>query len=85
MKRFRGMKKYTQEQTARLLDITLNHYQKIESGSTIPNVILGLKIARILDVDPFELFDVGEIVIDIEPPKAKKYKKPTKNRKSRNL
>lgn len=56
IKEIRRKKGYSQEFIARKLNISLRHYQKIENGDTIPNVITGLKLALILGVDPLTLF-----------------------------
>lgn len=60
IKDYRLRNNLTQEEVARALNIVLNHYQKIEYGKTIPNVKIGLKLARILEVDPYELFPVDD-------------------------
>ena len=49
-------KKITQEEIARLLDITLRAYQNIEKGKCTTNIRTGLHLAKILDIDPYELF-----------------------------
>ena len=54
----RMQKEYSQEQMSRLLDISLRHYQKIENSEVAPNVYLGLKLAKILEIDPYYLFDI---------------------------
>jgi transcriptional regulator with XRE-family HTH domain len=51
-------KKLSQEKTARLLDISLRHYQKIEYGEVLPNIRTGLRLALILEVNPYELFNI---------------------------
>lgn len=58
IKELRQKKGYTQEQLARLLDVTLKHYQKIEYNKTIPNVKTGLKLAILLDSNPYKLWNV---------------------------
>jgi len=60
LKEFRIKKGYTQEQLARHLNITLRHYQYIEHEKVLPNVIIGLKLAQILGVDPFVLFNIDK-------------------------
>lgn len=58
IKDYRIQNNYTQESLARALDITLNHYQKIEYGKSIPNVLIGLNMAKLLKVDPYTLFNI---------------------------
>ena len=58
LKEIRTKKDFTQEQLARQLNITLRHYQYIEHRKVIPNVIIGLKLARILGVNPYVLFNI---------------------------
>lgn len=58
IKEYRIKNNLTQEAVARALDITLNHYQKIEKGTSIPNVHLGLNMSILLNVDPFTLFEI---------------------------
>ncbi len=52
----RNEKGLTQEKLAHLCDCTKNHIQNIEHKTTIPNVILGLQISKILDFNPFEMW-----------------------------
>ncbi|MBO8161991.1 MAG: helix-turn-helix transcriptional regulator [Thermosipho sp. (in: Bacteria)] len=49
---------YTQEQMARLLNVTLRHYINIEKRKVLPNIVTGLKLAKILKVNPFELWNI---------------------------
>lgn len=49
-------KKFSQEQTARLLEVSLRHYQKIEYSEVLPNIYTGLKLALLLETNPYELF-----------------------------
>lgn len=60
IKEYRNRSNLTQEDVARALDVTLSHYQKIEKGKSIPNVKTGLKMARLYNVDPYELFEVDK-------------------------
>ncbi len=55
----RESKKYSQEEVARMLDISLRHYQKIEYRISKPNVYLGLKLCKILDTNPYDVFPVN--------------------------
>lgn len=45
----------SQDKTARLSDIGLRHYVKIEKGETMPGVDVALRICRVLSVDPFDI------------------------------
>jgi transcriptional regulator with XRE-family HTH domain len=54
----RKLKKLTQEDVARALDITLRQYINIEKGVSEPKIKKGLLLAAILDVDPYKLFNV---------------------------
>jgi len=58
IKNTRILRGLTQEEVARKLYISLYYYQKIEKGKSIPNVVLGLQLALLLNANPFELFDV---------------------------
>lgn len=46
----------TQEEIASQLGITLRYYQMIEKRKSIPNVKTGLRLAKILHIDPYILF-----------------------------
>lgn len=63
LREIRKEKGKTQEQIARLLGISLRYYQDIETGRSVPNINIGLKLAKILQVDPFLLwlYDYKEI------------------------
>lgn len=58
IKEYRIKNNLTQEAAARALDITLNHYQKIEKGTSTPNVLIGLKMSILFNADPFTLFGI---------------------------
>lgn len=60
-------RKLSQEQIARLLDVSLRHYQKIEYGEVLPNICTGLRLALLLETSPYELFDT-----EIRPEEYKK-------------
>lgn len=51
IKENRLKKGYTQESIARELNISLRHYQKIEKYESFPNVIIGIKLAKLLGVN----------------------------------
>lgn len=46
----------TQEQISRILDISLRYYQLIEKGKSTPNVILALKLCKILNINPYSIW-----------------------------
>ncbi len=48
----RKRKQYSQEKVARLINVSLKHYQNIEHGITNPSVTIALHIAEVLDIDP---------------------------------
>ena len=48
IKATRMEKGYTQEEVARKLDISLRHYQKIESYESFPSVIIAIHLSNIL-------------------------------------
>ncbi|MFM9277973.1 helix-turn-helix transcriptional regulator [Paenibacillus jiagnxiensis] len=52
IKEARELKRLAQEQVAVLVDTSVRHYQRIEAGQDIPNVILALDICRALEIDP---------------------------------
>lgn len=54
VKIYRKKKGITQENLARLVDITLNTIQKIENKDTEPKVKLAIKIKKALDVEHIE-------------------------------
>jgi DNA-binding XRE family transcriptional regulator len=51
------IKGLTQEKIAVSCEITLRHYQRIEKYETLPNISLGLKIAKLVNTNPYELWD----------------------------
>ena len=60
IKLIRKKHKISQEQMARMLDISLNHYQNIEKKKAAPNIYTGLQIAAILQIDPYELWSLKD-------------------------
>ena len=60
IKTVRQAKGLTQEEIARKIDITLRNYQYIEKGTNIPNVITALKICKLLNVSPFQLWEIKD-------------------------
>jgi putative transcriptional regulator len=58
LKECRLIKGFSQEKLARLVDISLRHYQNIEAGKAQPTIEIGLKLSHYLNVDPFILFNV---------------------------
>ena len=53
-------KGYTQEDTARLLGISLRYYVDVENYNKCPNVYLALKLSKLLNSDPFNLFPIDK-------------------------
>jgi DNA-binding XRE family transcriptional regulator len=59
VKNYRKEKNITQEQLARIIDITLKQVQNIENDRSIPRVDIAIKIKRALEVEKIEeLFDI---------------------------
>lgn len=56
IKKIRMQKNKTQEELARMLDISLRSYQNIESNKQIPNVITALKLAKLLNITVEKLY-----------------------------
>lgn len=56
IKEERLKKGYTQEQIARLLNITTQTYINIEKGRHTPNVKTGLLLCKLLDLNPYKTF-----------------------------
>lgn len=56
IKEARIRKNLSQEEIAQKCNISLRHYQNIESYKSIPNVIIALKIAKALDCKVEDLF-----------------------------
>lgn len=55
IEQLRREKGLTQEDMARLLNISLRGYVKIEKGLSEPRILTALRIAEILGVDPREI------------------------------
>lgn len=49
---------YTQEEIARLLGVTLRTYINIEQYKTLPNIMTGLALAKLLNCSPYELWKI---------------------------
>lgn len=56
IKKIRMENNKTQEELARMLDISLRSYQNIEKNKQIPNVITALKLAKILNTTVENLY-----------------------------
>jgi putative transcriptional regulator len=56
IKEIRTKKGYTQEALARLLNISLRHYQNIETYKSCPSVTLALKLCDKLNIEPKEIW-----------------------------
>ncbi len=62
LKKLRLKNGYTQEEVARILNITLRNYQKIEKNfpEQKTNIITGLKIAALYKINPFKLWGINK-------------------------
>lgn len=49
-------KKFTQEQTAKYLNITVRHYISIEQEKSEPKVRLAIKLCRLLNLDIYNVY-----------------------------
>lgn len=58
LKKVREFKKITQEELAKEIDISLTHYRNIERKRSVPNVVIAIKIARLLNERVEELFEI---------------------------
>ena len=56
LKEIRTQKGFTQESLAKALNITLRHYINIEQGKSLPNILTGLLISKLLKVNPYKLW-----------------------------
>lgn len=63
LKQLRQTKDFSQEDVARRVDISLRQYQNIESGKSAPNIYLGLRIARLFVIDPYQLWNCDNEII----------------------
>src|SRR5208283_3285625 len=55
----RKQRGWTQEYLSEKLDISLNYLSRVERGKENPTINMLLKIAKVLKVEPWELFDFG--------------------------
>ncbi len=73
----REAKGYSQLKLARLVSIGSGHMSLVEHGKAVPTIELGLRIARALGADPYEVFPDWQIIKKRRPPGGKhpdKYK-----------
>lgn len=56
IKRYRQFNEMTQEEIAKCVGVSKNTISNWECGNTTPDIYQGLQIAKILRVNPFELF-----------------------------
>ncbi|NLM22448.1 MAG: helix-turn-helix transcriptional regulator [Peptococcaceae bacterium] len=63
MKSLRRQNKLTQLELAKKLNITVQHYQQIETGTTPPNLKILSKLCAIFDVHPSYFFEEKSISI----------------------
>ncbi len=58
IKYHREEKGYTQEDLSKILDITLRNYQYIEHKKSTPNVITALKLCKVLNINPYNVWKI---------------------------
>lgn len=58
IKDYRIKNGYTQEDIARILNVSLRYYQLIKKYKLKLNVYIALKLSKILNADPFDLFPI---------------------------
>ena len=63
IKYFRKKKNISQYEMSLMLGISLKHYQNIENNKALPNIQTGLKLAKLLDIDPFLLFNITDYML----------------------
>ncbi|NLL52391.1 MAG: helix-turn-helix transcriptional regulator [Peptococcaceae bacterium] len=63
MKSLRRQNKLTQLELAKKLNVTVQHYQQIETGTTAPNLKIISKLCAIFDVHPSYFFEVKNVSI----------------------
>ena len=63
IKYFRKKKNISQHEMSLLIGISLKHYQNIENNKALPNIQTGLKLAKLLDIDPFLLFNTTDYML----------------------
>lgn len=55
LKEARDALKLSQEEIAHMVGISLRHYQYIEGGKSVPSIVIGLRIAKILQINPYDI------------------------------
>lgn len=63
MKELRKKHKLTQKEVADKLGITVQHYQQVETGNTLPNLRIISKMSGLFDVHPSYFFNTTDITI----------------------
>ena len=61
IKRYRDLRKWTQAQLAEKLDISVNFVSDVENGKKWISVATIVKLASVLNIEPYELFKPAEI------------------------
>jgi len=61
IKRYRDLRKWTQAQLAEKLDISVNFVSDVENGKKWISVATMVKLASILNIEPYELFKPADI------------------------
>ncbi|MDI1235235.1 MAG: helix-turn-helix transcriptional regulator [bacterium] len=60
LKKYRQLKNYSQEQLAEKVGVARQSIYAIEVGKFTPTMLLGLKLAKILEVSVYDLFELEE-------------------------
>jgi len=60
IKRYRDLRKWTQAQLAEKIDISINFLSDIENGKKFFSMATMVKLASVLNIEPYELFKPAE-------------------------
>ncbi|MBR9861229.1 helix-turn-helix transcriptional regulator [bacterium] len=60
LKKYRQLKGMSQEQLATATDVSRQSIYAIETGKFTPTMLLGLKLAKVLEVSVYDLFELEE-------------------------
>lgn len=45
----------SQEEVSRLVECSVRHYNQIEMGKSLPNIVLALSICELLEINPYDV------------------------------